>query len=152
MQSEARQENESLTGGPPGQPDQQELLPGGKKLAATALVWEAYSTAYLDRYGTRPVRNAMVNGQLANILTRIPRDEAPEVAAFYVRHNSSYYVAKMHSVGAMQSDIEKLRTEWATGRRMLGTTAREVDRSQHNADVWDRAAARVNDAIERRQG
>ena len=53
---------------------------------------------------------------LASLLRRLPVAEAPEVAAFYVRHNAALYVRAGHAVDLLLRDAEKLRTEWATGR------------------------------------
>lgn len=93
-------------------------LRGGQAKATpspSAEVWEAYATAYSNRYGTDPTRNARVNGQLANFVTRVPQAEAPAIAAFYVRSNKARYVKEAHTVGLMLNQAETLRTEWATG-------------------------------------
>jgi uncharacterized protein YdaU (DUF1376 family) len=89
--------------------------PRGEVAAPTHAVWTAYSTAYFGRYGTEPVRNAMVNGQIANFVSRIGATEAPAVAANYLRSQNPRYVRAGHSVGVMVADAEKLRTEWAKG-------------------------------------
>lgn len=104
----------------------------------TGQVWDAYSTAYFDRYGAVPVRNAKVNGQLSKFIDRIGSLEAPSVAAFYVRHSGQFYVRGMHSVDAMLNDAEKLRTEWATGNRMTATKAQQADRTATNGDAFQR--------------
>lgn len=110
------------------------------KLAATVMptteTWNAYATAYEGRYGIPPVRNAMINGQLANIVKRIGADEAPGVASWYVSHNSRYYVQQGHSVAALVKDCEKLRTEWATCRQVTATEASQVDRTQTNFNAF----------------
>lgn len=82
----------------------------------TAKVWEAYATAYLATYGTEPVRNAMINGQMCNFVARIGAEEAPAVASSYLRNKSTRYIRGGHSVGLMLADAEKLRTEWARGQ------------------------------------
>jgi hypothetical protein len=92
------------------------------------------------RYGTDPVRNAKVNGQLSQLLQRIGATEAPPVAAWYVRSNSRFYVQKRHSVDCLLSDAEGLRTEWATNTRVTETGAREADRLQATGDMWNRIA------------
>lgn len=99
--------------------------------------WGAYSEAYLRRYGTEPVRNASVNAKLVQFVKRVGEGEAPLVAGFYLTHNDAFYVRLGHPVGQLLKDAEKLRTEWATGRRMTATTARQVDRTQHNLSVLD---------------
>lgn len=102
----------------------------------TSPTWDAYANAYFGRYGTEPVRNATINGQLANFVNRIGVDEAPHVAAYYVQHNGRFYVSQMHPVGAMTKDAEKLRTEWATGRQMTATKAHQADKTQTNYDAF----------------
>jgi len=104
----------------------------------SAATWDAYSTAYERRYGIQPVRNAQVNAQLANLVKRIGGDDAPHVAAWYVGHNASWYVTKGHTVAALLADAEKLRTEWATNRRITNTSAKQADRTQANGDVWQK--------------
>lgn len=84
----------------------------------TNKVWEAYSDAYLKRYGIYPKRNAMVNGQLKNFVGRLGEKDAIHVAKFYLTHNESFYQKKAHSVGAMLHDSEKLLTEWKTGNKI----------------------------------
>ena len=109
-----------------------------KEPAPTTAIWEAYADAYQRRYGTEPVRNAKVNGQLANLLNRLGAEEAPQVAAWFVGHSNRYYVQKMHAVDCLLADAEKLRTEWATGRRVTATAAMEADRLQESGDMWGR--------------
>lgn len=107
-----------------------------KPESETASTWTAYSDAYFNRYGTDPVRNASVNGKLAQFVARLGRDEAPLVASFFVGHNNGYYVREMHAVGAMLKDAEKLRTEWATNTRMTQTKALQADKTQTNFDAF----------------
>lgn len=98
--------------------------------------WEGYRTAYLQRYGTEPVRNAKVNSTLGQLVQRLGIDEAPQVAAFYVGHNRSIYVANKHSTGLLLRDAEGLRTEWATSRPVSDTEARQADRSMATAGAF----------------
>jgi hypothetical protein len=105
--------------------------------SASGETWNAYASAYEQRYGAPPVRNSTINGQLAQFVKRIGDVEAPHVAMFYVRHNGQFYVKKMHAVGAMLMDAEKLRTEWATNRSMTETQARQTDRRQATGNVFN---------------
>ena len=91
-------------------------------------VWHAYSLAYFDRYGTEPVRNAKVNSMVKQFAQRIPRAEAPAVAAFFLLHGDAFYVRKAHDFGQLLTDAEKLRMEWATSRQITGTQARQSER------------------------
>jgi hypothetical protein len=126
---EPEPEPEPSLSGTPAAP----AAPPAEKPAAET--WRAYSEAYEHRYGAPPKANATVMGQVAAFVKRIGRDEAPAVAAFYVEHSSRWYAEKGHAVGAMLSDAEKLRTEWATGRRITATQARQGDRLQATGDV-----------------
>lgn len=104
--------------------------------APTAAIWAAYSTAYFARYGVEPVRNARVNGQVAQFLQRVGAEEGPPVAAFYVSLNRGLYVSARHAVDLLLRDAESLRTDWATGRGVTDTEARQSDRSAATANVF----------------
>ncbi|MDE2098925.1 MAG: hypothetical protein KGL39_16850 [Patescibacteria group bacterium] len=103
---------------------------------ATGPAWRAYSQAYQTRYHAEPVRNATTNAQMANFVRRIGAGEAPGVAMAYLASNNRFYVESGHSVGLLLRDGEKLRTEWATGRRTTATQAMLADRTQSNGDVF----------------
>ena len=107
-----------------------------KSEAPSTETWNSYAEAYAARYGTDPVRNAKVNGQLSQLVGRLGPIEAPSVAAFYVGHQSAHYVRSMHAVGLLLQDAEKLRTEWATGRRITMTQAMQRDRTATNGGVF----------------
>ena len=104
--------------------------------APTAAVWKAYSEAYAERYGALPVRNATINGLLANFVARIGADEAPDVARFFVGHKHSLYVSAMHAVNLLLRDAEKLRTEWVTKRQVTQTQAAMTDRTQTTLNAF----------------
>lgn len=105
-----------------------------KSESKSAAIWAAYSTAYFNRYGTDPVRNAKVNRQLCDVVDRLGAEEAPQVAAGYVGSGNSFYVLRRHSVDLLLRDCESLRTEWATGTRMSATEARHLDEHQTSAE------------------
>jgi hypothetical protein len=107
-----------------------------KPAVPTSETWSAYATAYEARYGTQPVRNATVNGQMANFVKRLGADEAPAVAAWYVSHNNRYYVQVCHSVAAMTKDAEKLRTEWVRRRQVTAAEAQQADKTQTNFNAF----------------
>ncbi|OFZ18521.1 MAG: hypothetical protein A2X94_00840 [Bdellovibrionales bacterium GWB1_55_8] len=117
-----------------------ELLPArsDKKAGKTIVTWEAYRGAYEKRYGVAPVRNKTINSQLAHFTDRIGEVEAPLVAEFYLSHNDAFYVKSMHSVGLMLRDAEKLRSEWATGRKMTASAARSAESLDHYQDQMRR--------------
>ena len=116
-------------------PKQRKAAPP-KPETLTGATWAAYADAYERRYGVEPLRNAKVNGQLAQFLGRIPHDEAPGVAEFYVGHQQAFYVAKGHAVDYLLRDAEKLRTEWMTRRQITSTQAAQADRTQTNLNAF----------------
>ena len=103
--------------------------------------WAAYASAYHDRYSIEPVRNQKINTQIVQFCKRIPQDEAPHIAEHFVSSNSAFYVSRGHQFGNLLADAEKLRTEWATGRRMTSATARQIDATQTNLNAVDQALA-----------
>ena len=108
-----------------------------KDLSPSHETWQAYSDAYEKRHGAKPVRNATVNAQIIQFIKRIGYEESPHVAEFYVYHNNAFYVQKMHTVGLLLADAEKLRTEWVTKKTMTNTQARQADRKQNTANVFN---------------
>lgn len=113
------------------------LLNEGQREQARA-VWQAYVDAYQTRYGVPPVRNAKTNAAVIELCRRLPADEAPMVAAFFVASSNKFYVTKGHSIGLLLADAEKLRTEWATGRSMTDAEARQTDRTAAIGNTFGR--------------
>lgn len=107
----------------------------------SSLVWRSYCGAYKIRYHTEPIRNAKVNGQLKQFCSRVPIESAPEIAAFYLRHNNSFYVVKMHSIGMLLADAEKLHTEWKTNRTMTSHQAHDTEKTSAFKDQLQRIAS-----------
>jgi hypothetical protein len=103
-----------------------------KMQAVCRETWIAYSDTYFHRYGTEPVRNAKVNSQVKQFCKLLPANESPFVAAFYVKHNNSFYIQKGHDFGLLVTDAAKLRMEWATNSPITATRARQNDRTQNN--------------------
>lgn len=99
--------------------------------------WAAYAQAYSSRYSVPPVRNAKVNGMVARLVERLGA-EAPAVAGHYLTNNSQFYVQSAHCVDLLLRDAEKLRTEWATGRRTTNGQARQLDSTQTTFNVFSK--------------
>lgn len=76
---------------------------------------------------------------MKQLVGRLGIAESPLVAAHYVASNVAYYVQRGHTVEGLLADAEKMRTEWATGRSMTATRARQIDRSQANYSAVDEA-------------
>jgi hypothetical protein len=102
------------TRNPPPPPD--EGVDTAADLPISAQVWESYSTAYHERYKVPPLRNTLINSQMVQFVKRVGKDDAPLVAAYYVSSNEQFYVRKMHPIGLMLADAEKLYTEWKSGK------------------------------------
>lgn len=79
------------------------------------LVWRAYSEGYRAKYGELPSANAKQYSICKQITQRIPANEAPEVAQFYL-DLTGFYATRGHPLGLLLQDCEKIRTEWKTGR------------------------------------
>lgn len=103
--------------------------------------WNAYAQAYFDKYGTEPVRNAKVNGQVSQLVTRLGQAEAPAVAAHYLTSRDRYHVQNLHDFGLLLSKAEAIRTQWATGLRMTATTAQQIENTQTNLSTAEQAKA-----------
>ena len=95
---------------------------GGKSSQA----WSSYQSAYVERYGTEPVRNAKINSMLCQLVDRLGPQNAPPVAEFFVNHNGGFYRQRMHSVELLLKDAEKLHAEWKLGKENPEVTRSEV--------------------------
>lgn len=109
--------------------------------AACRATWAAYASAYRDRHGVAPVRNAKVNSSVRQIVQRLGHGEAPLVAAWFLTVNERYVVQNMHDLGALLAKCEAYRTQWATGRQITEEAARQTDKTQTNLGAADAAKA-----------
>lgn len=112
--------------------------------AACRKTWAAYSTAYQTRYSVAPIRNAKVNAAVKGFVQRIGYDESPTVANFYVASvNDAFIVRQMHDVALLLKSAEGYRTQWATGRAVTATAAKQADQTAANYSAIDEAKAIV---------
>ncbi|MFK3846632.1 helix-turn-helix domain-containing protein [Stenotrophomonas sp. NPDC078853] len=109
--------------------------------AACRATWVAYALAYRDRYGASPVRNVKVNANVKQIVQRLGRAEAPQVATWFLTVNERYVVQGMHDLGLLLARCEAYRTQWATGRQMTATSAQHADQTQSNLGAAAEAKA-----------
>lgn len=107
---------------------------------ACRAIWAAYSSAYLIRYQTTPVRNAKVNRQVDDLRKRLGQ-EAPAVAEFFVSINDQYLIRSCHEFGQLLAKAEAYRTQWATKRQINTTTARQIENTQSNLSAAEQALA-----------
>lgn len=112
-------------------------VPGAQKRAPdTGPAWEAYRAAYRGRYGQEPTPNAEDNAHMLAFVKKVPAEDAPGIAAFYVGHNKAWYVGKQHAVKWLREDAVGLRTQWLNRRPMTETLARHADRTGTTASVF----------------
>ena len=111
-------------------------IPDDEELTAEQKVWNAYVTAYANRYGVGPVDNAKVRSQIKSFCTRVSQDDAPHIAAYYVGLNKAFYVSTGHAIGPMLQDAESLRTSWVTGRSVTQTQAMQADKTAARGNVF----------------
>lgn len=119
-------------------------MPGPKDPSCkTFKTWANYAFAYRKRYGVWPVWNASAGGMIAKLIDQIGADEAPKVAAFYVSINDARLVNDCHGLNILIAKAGAYRTQWATGRQMNATTARQIEQTQANVNAAQEAAARI---------
>jgi hypothetical protein len=108
------------------------------------LVWDSYASAFRIRYKTDPVRNAKVNGQIAQFVARVGVD-APSIAQFFVLQcGSQWYVQRMHSIDMLLRDAETVAVAWKRGRGVTATEARLSDQTTQRSDAWAGVMARAS--------
>lgn len=112
-------------------------------LSPSSEVWNAYSAAYLSRYGVEPRRSACVNGQLGQLVARVGHAEAVQLAAWYLQHNSAFYVRTQHPVGALLKDCTGLHTQMARGQAVSDSDVRATANGSSIQDQLRRLAARA---------
>lgn len=111
--------------------------PVDKPIVNGSATWDAYQSAYQDRYHVEPVRNQQVNSHLKQLVARLGVEDAPRIAAFYLTHNKPFYVSARHPTNLLVRDCEGLRTEWATGIKSTTLEAR-------TAEIGDASQEQVN--------
>lgn len=103
--------------------------------------WERFDAAYQAKYNITLPRNAKTNSQVKQLIQRLGK-EAPAVAVFYVTQvNEQRVVMASHTLDFLLLNAEGYRTQWASGRSMTNTRARQVDQSQANYNAADEAKA-----------
>ena len=119
-------------------------MPGPKDQSCkTFKVWANYAMAYRKRYSTWPVWNAKVGGQLGQLVDRLGADVAHHVAAHFLKTADAAVLRKCHSLNELLANAESYHTQWATGQRINGTTARQMERTEANVSAAEQAAQMV---------
>ncbi|MFJ3409457.1 phage replication protein [Pseudomonas protegens] len=119
-------------------------MPGPKDQACkTFKAWANYAMAYRKRYSAWPVWNAKVGGQLGQLVDRLGADVAHHVAAHYLKTSDAAVLRKCHSLNELLVNAESYHTQWVTGQRINGTTARQQERTEANLSAAEQAAQLV---------
>lgn len=119
-------------------------MPGPKDQACkTFKVWANYAMAYRKRYSTWPVWNAKVGKQMALLVDRLGADIAHHVAAHFLKTSDAAVLRKCHSLNELLANAESYHTQWVTGQRINGTTARQMERTEANLSAAEQAAQMV---------
>ena len=119
-------------------------MPGPKDQSCkTFKAWANYAFAYRKRYGVWPKWNAKAAGQISQLVDRLGADVAHHVAAFYVGVNDARLVNDCHTLNNLLAKCEAYHTQWATGRQMNATTARQIEATQANVNAALEAADRI---------
>jgi hypothetical protein len=104
--------------------------------------WKSYSDAYFARYGTEPVRNAKINAMVKQLVARLG-EESEHVSGFFVTVSDQYLLRNSHSFGDLLAKAESYRTQWATGRTITSTQARQQDQTASNLSSADQVVAMI---------
>jgi DNA-binding transcriptional ArsR family regulator len=119
-------------------------MPGPKdQTCKTFKTWANYAMAYRKRYGAWPVWNAKVGGQLGQLVSRLGADVAHHVAAHFLKTSDAAVLRKCHSLNELLANAESYHTQWVTGQRINGTTARQMERTEANLSAAEQAAQMV---------
>ena len=119
-------------------------MPGPKdQTCKTFKVWANYAMAYRKRYNAWPVWNAKSGKQMALLVDRLGADVAHHVAAHFLKTSDAAVLRKCHSLNELLSNAESYHTQWVTGQRINGTTARQMERTEANHSAAEQAAQMV---------
>lgn len=100
-------------------------------------IWQAYFTAYNERYNVDPVRNAAVNKQISNLRERLGVTDAIAVVEFFLKHNDSFYLKGTHSIGLCLRDCESLRTQMLRNQPITHTLVRSFEKQNQTKETID---------------
>ena len=109
--------------------------------AACRLTWAAFKRARIDVYGAPPLRDKAINSMVKKFVQRVGMDVAPDVAEFYVRRvKDAFVVRNCHPVEQLLKNADAYHSQWASGRAMTNTRARQIDQTNANMSAAQEAA------------
>lgn len=119
------------------------IKPTNDETEANKATWTAYATAYKNRYGVEPLRNAQVNGIISKFVKAVGKEDAPSIARYFINISNQFYIQKLHTVKLLIADADAIRTQWLTNRNVTTSQARQ-------ADTMQTAKSSVDGVLERR--
>jgi hypothetical protein len=119
------------------------IKPTNDETEANKATWTAYATAYKNRYGVEPLRNAQVNGIISKFVKAVGKEDAPSIARYFINISNQFYIQKLHTVKLLIADADAIRTQWLTNRTVTTSQARQ-------ADTMQTAKSSVDGVLERR--
>lgn len=111
--------------------------------AKSAAVWESYASAYRQRYGINPVRNANVNAILCKLVDDLGQSLACDVVSYYLQNNDAWFIKKAHDLQTLLANLQSVVTQCRTGQTITTASAREKERTSANFDVARRVMAKL---------
>jgi hypothetical protein len=107
-----------------------------------AQVWDVYATAYQNKYGHLPVRNAKQNALCAQLVDRLG-GSAAAVTEFYLSHKHRFYTESSHALGLLVKDAESLHTQMLRGQQVTATQAIQEDKGSAQDSVMKTVMAKM---------
>jgi hypothetical protein len=107
-----------------------------KDKPAGSVVWDAYRSAYLQRYNCEPIRNAAINS-ICKRLHEAVGDEAVVLVQHYVSMNKRFYLEKSHPLSTCLADIQAIKTAYTTGKTMTYQQVKELENRQTAKETAD---------------
>ncbi len=96
----------------------------------TTRVWEAYEQAFSRRWRRLPVRNAMINGQLAHLVARVGADDAAALVEYYVSQvNEAFYTRDFHPVGLLLRNCEGMLIRMRGATHLTRRQAQQLEQA-----------------------
>lgn len=89
--------------------------------APTNAVWRAYATTYAEVHRVDPPRGPQVNALLTRLISAIGREDAIQVAAYYVRSTTldPFYARTKHPLSTLVAQWPQIHTVWAREQKGL---------------------------------
>jgi hypothetical protein len=98
-------------------------------------VWDVYQTAFVQRHGVQPIRDARANRHCSDLVKRVGADRAIGLVVYYVSRSDAQYLKSKHPLGILILDVQKLNTEMQTGQKMTNRDALRAETAASNEET-----------------